>query len=464
DINGDGYDDILVGVPTADVGGEANAGSSYVVFGQASGWSASVALSSLDGSNGFRVDGLTANDQSGGAVDGIGDFNGDGLDDFLVSASWRDPEGRSEAGESYIIYGQTSGWGASLSLSSIDGSNGLSLKGVDANDKSGTSAHGAGDINGDGFSDIIIGAPNGDPGNVANAGESYVVFGGNYTANNITVGTGTAETLTGDTNANVLIAGVGDDQLVGGGGADTLYGGAGDDTFTISDTTFQRIEGGSGTDTLILDGAGLSLDLTTLSDNQLTDIEKIDLTGSGNNTLTLNPLELLRLSSSSNTLRIEGDAGDVITGGNWLHVDSFVESGVTYERYLKGEATLEVNSAIDDSAFSRSYYDYKDLDGDKGFRVYGESNQGISYVSKAGDINGDGFDDFWLEGGGVDSDGVAGSGAAFILFGNGSNSWEETLDYQNLDGSNGFRVKGLAQNNYLTGHGPGGGDLNGDGL
>ena len=68
------------------------------------------------------------------------------------------------------------GYSASMDLSSLDGSNGFRLDGVDADDYSGKSVSNAGDINNDGYDDVIIGAHTADP-NGANSGESYVVFG-----------------------------------------------------------------------------------------------------------------------------------------------------------------------------------------------------------------------------------------------------------------------------------------------
>ncbi|WP_297324807.1 integrin alpha [Nitrosomonas sp.] len=58
DVNGDGFDDVIIGAQGTDPNGE-NSGSSYVVFGEASGFSAAMDLSSLDGSNGYRLDGVS---------------------------------------------------------------------------------------------------------------------------------------------------------------------------------------------------------------------------------------------------------------------------------------------------------------------------------------------------------------------------------------------------------------------
>ncbi len=136
-------------------------------------------------------------------------------------------------------------------------------------------------MNGDGFGDLLIGAYRADAsGNTkSDAGDSYVVFGGDFTASVTHGGTAASETLTGTGSSDVINGGRGNDVLVGGGGADVLIGGQGNDVLAISDLSFKRIVGGSGTDTLRLDGSGLSLDLASIPDNRLQGIEVIDLTG-----------------------------------------------------------------------------------------------------------------------------------------------------------------------------------------
>ena len=139
-------------------------GESYVVFGKATGtYSASLELSSLNGTNGFVINGIDGYDYSGFPCP------------LLVTSTTMDTMTSSlgqteqtlmvtESGESYVVFGKASGtYSASLELSSLNGTNGFVINGIDASDNSGYSVSSAGDINNDGYDDIIIGAYGADP-------------------------------------------------------------------------------------------------------------------------------------------------------------------------------------------------------------------------------------------------------------------------------------------------------------
>ena len=238
DINGDGFGDLVIGAPSADPAGRADAGAAYVVYGKASGFGASISLGDLNGTDGFVVRGSASGDNLGLSVSAAGDFNGDGIDDFVVAAPGADVADAGDAGRVYVVYGKAGGFGASLDLSApMAESDGFVVSGFVAGDLSGHSVSAAGDVNGDGFDDIAIGAPS----HAAGAGEAYVVYGGNYSGAATGVGGTGADVMAGTEGNDVLFGRQGNDTLSGGAGGDRLSGGAGND----------RLDGGAGSDALV---------------------------------------------------------------------------------------------------------------------------------------------------------------------------------------------------------------------
>ncbi len=84
--------------------------------------------------------------------------------------------GVASAGESYVVFGKADTTPVNLSDVAA-GTGGFVINGIDPGDFSGFSVSGAGDVNGDGLADVIVGADLADPGGNLSAGESYVVFG-----------------------------------------------------------------------------------------------------------------------------------------------------------------------------------------------------------------------------------------------------------------------------------------------
>jgi len=161
DVNGDGFEDIIVGAKSNSAGGN-EAGAAYVVFGAAGGFSASVDASSLAaGVGGFRITGEFSGDYAGAAVGAAGDVNGDGIDDFIVGATNAGANGYN--GAAFVVFG-TNGNPGGVDLGNLDGTNGFRLTGENGDDYAGFSVSSAGDFNGDGIGDLLIGAPGYDVG------------------------------------------------------------------------------------------------------------------------------------------------------------------------------------------------------------------------------------------------------------------------------------------------------------
>ncbi len=109
------------------------------------------------GSSGFVINGIDPGDYSGWSVSGASDVNGDGLADLLVGAPLAGP-GFFYAGESYVVFGRADGTPVELADVAA-GSGGFVINGIESGDRSGRIVSGAGDVNGDGLADLVVGAP-----------------------------------------------------------------------------------------------------------------------------------------------------------------------------------------------------------------------------------------------------------------------------------------------------------------
>lgn len=177
DLNADGVDDLIVGTPTANVGGRRATGQVYVIFGTRSGFPSRIDPSALAGTSGFSLAGLQAGDQFGFSVSDAGDVNNDGIDDLLIGTPQADPGGRSNAGQSYVIFGRRGGFPTPPDLAALDGSDGFVINGITEGDRMGVAVSSAGDINNDGIDDFLIGASDADPNGKDKAGQVYLIFG-----------------------------------------------------------------------------------------------------------------------------------------------------------------------------------------------------------------------------------------------------------------------------------------------
>jgi len=247
---------------------------------------------------------------------------------------------------------------------------------------SGFSVGAAGDVNGDGLADLIVGAPGYDVAHGSvQTGRSYIIFGsktGAFAAGSAVdnVGTSANDTLT-STGSQTLAggsfsAGTGNDTFIANG-ADVLLGGMGKDIFTVNasmitalqnnfgaggnTTQLAKIDGGAGIDTIRMGGTGgLGFDFSLVSNtsvgniegaSRINSVERIDLrTDTASNQITLKVADVLDMAGSNwanlNTL-------DTLGAGGWQNVGtgtSFSASGVKYHQVaIDGTSVDRVNSS-----------------------------------------------------------------------------------------------------------------------
>ncbi len=320
DVNGDGIDDIIVGASHGNHGG-GNVGEAYVIFGKTGATRATIDLTVLAASDGFVIHD-TAGNYAGHSVSAAGDVNGDGVDDLIVGAFFANNGGGLIAGEAHVIFGKVGTTRIDINLSALAASDGFTIQGDAAGDRAGFSVSTAGDINGDGFDDLIVGAPANDNGGY-DAGTAYVIYG-SATIGGIT-GTNIGETLTGTAGNDIIIGLGGNDVLIGGGGSDALDGGTGNDIYVVDsagDTVSEAVGEG-------IDGVETDLSSYTLPAN----VETLEYTGAGMFTGTGNDLgntivgggmadtlsgglgNDLLAGEGGNDMLVGGDGSDVLIGG-----------------------------------------------------------------------------------------------------------------------------------------------------
>ena len=387
DLDGDGYDDLIVGAYDDD----DDSGSAYVYYGSASG---------IDRT---REDKLTASDRAEGDLFGIsvssaGDLDGDGYDDLVVGA-YADSDNGSYSGSAYVYYGSASGID-STSEAKLTASDGAEV------DLFGGSVSGAGDLDGDGYDDLVVGAYNDDD-NGSNSGSAYVYYGSASGIDRTSEAKLTASDGTTFDYFGGSVSGAGD--LDGDGYDDLVVGAFGDnDNGSASGSAYVYYGSSSGIDSTR--EAKL-----TASDGATDQAFGFSVSGAGD---------------------LDGDGYDDLVVGAFGDNDNGLASGSAYVYYGSSsgiDSTREAKLTASDGA-----------EGDR----FGMS------VSGAGDLDSDGYDDL-VVGAEADHDNGWYSGSAYVYY--GSSSGIDSSSEAKLTASDG------AEGDWFGDSVSSAGDLDGDG-
>lgn len=390
DINGDGVQDLMVGIPRQLAGGSA--GSVAVIFGKVNGLANPLPLSGLNGENGFMINSAEANDWAGTSL-AVGDMNNDNVVDLAIGA----PRAGADNGKLYVVYGHVAPWSATLNLGALTAAEGFAV----TNDVSAAGLFGRsvafGDMTRDKLLDLVVGAPGAGAGN----GAVYVIRGRNTAfaaANSLSaVVTSTIPGNTGSAAGSSVAAGdVNGDRI-----SDLVIGQPGDGV-TMPGSVAVRF--------------GKRLGWTNGYFDALWGYNGYELRGEAAGD---------RFGHAVAIADIDGNRiSDIIVGAPGYLADN----GAAYVYFGHGGRKIRYN----DAAW---------FNGLNGTRLPGVAAGDLAGSAVTGvDLNGDGFGDVVVGAPGASPGGLSGAGTTYIVFGQAG--WGSSFALSALNGTNGFKLNG----------------------
>lgn len=436
DINHDGFDDVVVNHPSAAHDGQFDVGSIYLIFGGAHvGAAGQYTLPDLL-TNSITIRGIDQHDRAGIFVSDLGDVNGDRIDDFMISASMGNSDGNGIYGENYIIFGRDDWSQHPIDLANLNGTNGFVVH--DAN--VGRGGSGLGDINGDGWNDLIINSFAGnffelDDTETYRGGQAYVIFG---SPNIGQTGHIYPTDLTGQTGFVIdkrdrpemmfsSVAGAGDVNQ--DGFDDVMIGSAYAWTGGEKAGRAYVIFGGAAI------GSSGNFDLSTIT--------------------TTNQYGFWVPGVHENDY-----CGTSVDGAGDLNGDGFVDV------VINAPGANQVYVIYGRAQFTSSFVWPLNIDNVGSFVIHSSNHreQLTGAAHGVGDVNGDGVDDLLVGVSRTQASGALTSQIAYLIYGGTQLSQEGRLDLATLDDSRGVRFVGAPIGQYPAAGGQSAGDLNGDGL
>ena len=455
DINGDGINDIVIGNMLANKNGESLSGAVHVVFGSDQKLPETLDVDTLDGTDGFNVEGYEYSGYLGTTVD-VMDINGDGFDDILTG-NYGNYYNEYNA-KAAVIFGKNTGFDATIQASTLNGTDGYEIFGFDTGPESDIlEITGINDLNGDGFNEILIGLGNERTGANIGSGKVYVLFGNNAAWPDDYDVDGLSDTL------GFIIVGNNENERIGNTVAnigDINNDGVGD--FAFSD--------GSGEIAYVVFGEGAPIEQIAFNELDLAQAFTIedakhwkfgDFNGDGKDDLLHSELAKVLFgtnapgSSIINLNNLDGTNGFKVTSDEDIFSSALVDlNGDGFDELVIGQPNVTFTYDYEGQNVILDGHDgaqdaivhLESMDDNELKHIYTTADD--SYLGRklynAGDFNGDGFEELF----------IVGDYGSYLIFGN--NNLPDSLNLNTeLEPSLGFEINSKTDQFYH-------GNFNGD--